>query len=206
MLCEFYLYPPTAEGLQTLQSYLNTRSRGFAGDTDPLLDELAIILNAMSDLGQFADDLGIEYTYLFHGLKKDSGLAPPYESVHRESRLIGEMTKSVINAYADAGYQDIYESAGPQDHLGVELRFLSLLCFDESQFWFTNDTDSALLSRARQSDFIDQHVMEWMPAYCKALEHESAARYYQIIAKLTSQALERDKQALGELRSEFGQN
>lgn len=205
-LSSLFLERPSADSLEQLNSQLCARSNAPGDTGDPLLDELSAMLASETDLARFARELGIEHTRLFHGLKGGSALAPPYESVHRESRLIGETTKAVVDAYATAGYQAIYEPAGPQDHLGVELRFVSLLCFDESQYWKAHDTVAVAENQSQQSDFLDKHILAWVPAYCNALERESDVRYYQIIAKLTSHALTRDRQLLRDLGEQFSTN
>lgn len=205
-LSSLFLERPSADSLEQLYSQLCARSNAPSDDGDPLLDELSAMLASETDLARFARELGIEHTRLFHGIKGGAALAPPYESVHRESRLIGETTKAVVDAYATAGYQNIHEPAGPQDHLGVELRFVSLLCFDESQYWKACDTAAVAENRSQQSDFLDKHILAWVPAYCNALERESNVRYYQIVAKLTARTLSNDRQLLHDLHSHLGMN
>jgi len=206
LLSAFFLDAPTAEGLLELRSQLSARPRTPDEDIEPLLDEFQLALGTELDVANLASELRIEYTRLFHGIKAGQGLAPPYESVHRESRLIGELTKAVVDAYADAGYEDIHASAGPQDHLGVELRFLSLLCFDESRNWSGGEVDAARSSWARQADFLSRHVLQWIPVYCDALERESTARYFEIVARLTRHTLDREKHILRTLTTQSGRN
>lgn len=203
---EFFLSPPTGDGLQALLLQLSGRTREPFDTTEPVLAELQAILEAAPDLDRLAMELGVEYTRLFHGLKEDAGLPPPYESVHRESRLIGAATEAVVSAYADAGYGEIHAPAGPQDHLGVELRFLSLLCFDESQVWGGDDSGAAYSGWVRQWEFLTRHALAWIPSYCDALERGSTVRYYRIVAGLTRHALQQDHQVLRELREQFGLN
>ena len=206
LLSQFFLERPEVENLKTLHTHLGTRPDGSDDDTVPLLDELESIIQSVPDIEQYVQDLGVEYTRLFHGLRNDSALSPPYESVHRESRLIGEVTEGVVAAYAQSGYEAIYESAGPQDHIGVELRFLSLLCFDESQFWSTGEEELAQASWDQQSGFLKRHALAWIPAYCEALEQESQQRYYQIVAALTRHVLNHDQQVLANLRHQFARD
>jgi TorA maturation chaperone TorD len=206
LLSAFFLDAPTADGLLELRSQLSARPREPDDDIDPLLDEFQSVLGPEPDLSELARELCVEYTRLFHANKQGLGLAPPYESVYRESRLPGETTKAVVDAYADAGYEDIHGPAGPQDHLGVELRFLSMLCFDESRNWSGGEVDAARSSWTRQSDFLTRHILAWIPAYCDALERESTARYYEIVAQLTRHAIDHDKQVLRTLITQSCRN
>jgi TorA maturation chaperone TorD len=204
LLSGFFLESPTADSLKSLCAHLGARpDNSDSDDAAPLLDELEKIIRSVSDLNHYSQELSIEYTRLFHGLRKDLDLQPPYESVHRKTPHIGEITQDVVTAYTKAGYEEIYESAGPQDHIGVELRFLSLLCFDESQFWSTEEEELAQASQDRQSEFLSRHAMVWIPAYCEALEQASTQRYFQIIAALTRHVLDHDQQLLTNLRDYY---
>ena len=196
LLSGFFLDAPSADSLLELRSQLSARPRTPDDEIESLLDEFQSALGSDPDVTELARALNVEYTRLFHGIEAGQGLAPPYESVHRESRLMGEMTKAVVDVYAEAGYADIHAPAGPQDHLGVELRFLSLLCFDEARNWSEGQVEAVYSSWARQSDFLTGHALEWIPAYCDKLQRESAAPYFEIVAQLTRRALDRDRQIL----------
>jgi TorA maturation chaperone TorD len=206
LLSQFFLERPTVDNLENLLTHLGMRPDESDDDTGPLLDELQAIIQSVPDIEQYVQELGVEYTRLFHGLRNDSGLPPPYESVHRESQLVGEVTEGVVAAYAQSGYEAIYESAGPQDHIGVELRFLSLLCFDESQFWSTGEEELAQAVWDQQAGFLTRHALVWIPAYCEALEQESTQRYFQIIADLTRHVLDHDQRILADLRNHYARS
>jgi TorA maturation chaperone TorD len=203
-LSEFFLNAPTAGGLKALKAQLAVRPRDPEDETEVILEQLEHIVNTAPNLKQLAQSLAVEYTRLFSGIKDASGLPPPYESVHRESRLIGETTKAVIDAYRDAGFGEIDENAGPQDHIGVELKFLSLLCYEESRAWADNNVAAAGASCARQLDFLNKHALAWIPDFCNALAHAAGEDYYQLAGRLTRHVVENDSQNLQAIKTQYG--
>ncbi len=203
-LSAFFLNAPTAAELNDLKAQFAARLRNDADDAEPILAQLAGAINVAADLDQLAHDLSVEFTRLFGGLKNNSGLPPPYESVHRESRLIGDTTRAVIDAYQDAGFGDIDSGAGPQDHIGVELKFLALLCYEESRAWSDNDITAAGTACARQFNFLEHHALAWIPAYCDDLSQKSQQDYYRLVGRLTQHVLARDREILRALQKQYG--
>ena len=203
-LSAFFLHAPTAAELNDLKVQFAARLRNDADEAEPILAQLAGTIDRATDLDQLAHDLSIEYTRLFGGLKNNSGLPPPFESVHRESRLIGETTRAVVDAYRDAGFGDIDSGAGPQDHIGVELKFLALLCYEESQAWSHNDIAAAGTACARQIDFLEQHALAWIPGYCDDLSQKSEQDYYRLAGRLTQHALGHDREILRAVQKQYG--
>ena len=71
--------------------------------------------------------------------------------------------------YLQSGYDMTAECKGPQDHLGVELRFMAFLCNEEAdaserKAWRIVDE-----LRQRQSAFLQQHIARWCHDYCHQL-------------------------------------
>ena len=163
---------------------------------------LALVRDALdaAEGDGLADRLCVEYTRLFRGIRQGYGPAPPYESVHRESRLVGEATVDVTRAYAEAGFGAIDPGAGPQDHLGVELKFLSLLCHEEKGAWERGDRQAGRDWWRRQAGFLDRHLLAWAPAYCGALAQDSREPFYKGVALATGSHLGADRSLIDRLR------
>ncbi|GMR21105.1 MAG: hypothetical protein BMS9Abin36_1704 [Gammaproteobacteria bacterium] len=136
--------------------------------------------------------LGMEYTRLLRGIKQDYGPPPPYESLYRENRLLGETTLAVLHHYQQAGYGEVEESVGPQDHIGAELKFMALLCHDEVTAWQQGKTSEAMTIRAAQLAFLAQHLLLWVPNYCDHLQQEARVSFYDAVAKLAAELLNED--------------
>ena len=179
-----------------------------------MLDELALALkvghgeepavaNALRLLQEAVDaasasprartDLQVEYTRLLSGTSKASGAPEPYESMSLEGRLFGECSEAVSAAYVDAGHPDPVPDAGPSDHIGTELRFMSILCFHEMEAWREGDESEANELLERELDFLDAHVMRWVPEFCDRLAELTTHSFYLAVARLTAAACRQDR-------------
>ena len=93
------------------------------GSTNPMIEELTALRDAMPADAPAQSALAVEYTRLFGSLSKSYGPPPPYELVHRGSSSPTDVVVAVSAFYADAGLAPI-DQAAPPDHLGVELQIL----------------------------------------------------------------------------------
>lgn len=147
--------------------------------------------------------LGVEYTRLMGGLMQDRAPPPPYEGVWREDQLMGEVTLAVIEAYQDAGYADIDPEAGPQDHLGVELKFISLLALAEHEAWRAEDRPAALARLDEQRVFLERHLLAWVPRWAARVAQETGEPFYRHLAALIVAFLENDRNYLNQASTDF---
>ena len=193
-LAQFYLRRPEPEFLGELSSALASSTDDTeASETLSLLrDEL----NRVQNDETAALELEKEYARLFRGLREGYGPPPPYESVYRENRLVGATTAAVMHHYRRAGFGEIDETAGPQDHLGAELKFMSLLCYREHEAWTSGDTHQARKSIERQQEFLEHHLMAWLPEYGELIAGESRVPFYSAAARLTLETLEPERSLL----------
>jgi TorA maturation chaperone TorD len=112
---------------------------------------------------------------------------------------MGDSVQAVLAAYRSAGYHHIPESIRPEDHIVTELRFLALLCFDEARAWESDDAALALEYRTRELEFLERHVLRWVPGYCRRVTEEAREDYYRAIALLTEHAVTADRTTLAGL-------
>ena len=197
-LAEWFLSAPDADRLATLP-----QPDGATPDpADPMgaaWHGLAAARGEVSDAG--AERLGVEYTRLFSGLHEGLGPPPPYESVWREGRLVGESTVAVIEAYAQAGFADIDPAAGPQDHGAVEMKFLALLALRESEAWRAQDQEAAVRRLRQQRGFLHAHLGAWAPRWADAIRSQSREPLYAALAALLLAALDQAASELDGLAS-----
>lgn len=188
-LAEWFLSPPDSERIATLPEP--------DGETpiDPLDSAWQDLAAARPGAGDL-ERLGVEYTRLFSGVQEGQAPPPPFESVWREDRLIGESTVQVIEAYATAGFADIEPAAGPQDHIAVELKFIALLALREAEAWREKKPDQAKARLAQQQAFIDQHLNAWAPRWANEIRRQSREPLFAALAGLLVAGLD---QALMEL-------
>lgn len=199
LLSSLYLRTPNAAFLQDLTGWLAASS-----STDPednVACGLAMVQQAAAECN--VERLTVEYTRLFGGIKEGYGPPPPYESMYRESCLMGATTEAVTRTYAEAGFGTIHAAAGPQDHIGAELKFMSLVCCEEISVWEREEPDAAVSSWKLQRGFLDEHLLRWVPAYCRRLQQETSERFYAGAAALTEHAVAADREIVGHLLNEF---
>lgn len=201
LLAEFFLTCPS----QALVERLRKDLAGLAGDTDvnPLAVGLATVRDALPEHADAAaiDRLAIEYTRLFGAISPSYGLPPPYESVQRETAAAAELAAAVSACYSEAGFAAI-DPAVPPDHLGVELRFMALLCHDEMQEWQRNNAEKAVQSLARQRDFLDDHVLQWVAGYLRSVHTQTQNVFFRGVAALVLDAVPADRALIEELLTE----
>jgi len=199
LLSSLYLRKPDVSFLKELTGWLAASS-----NTDPensVARGLEMVQQAATECD--IERLAVEYTRLFGGIKQGYGPPPPYESMYRESCLMGATTEAVTRTYAEAGFGTIDAAAGPQDHIGAELKFMSLVCYDEIAVWEREKPDAAVSSWKLQRSFLDEHLLRWVPAYCHRLQQETSEHFYAGAALLTEHAVAADRKILGHLLDEF---
>jgi len=188
-LSDFFLRVPDQTFLSELQKQLAGQQQKISQEpTSALAGLWQILENGVDD--KLVKRLAIEYTRLFAGLHCDSGPPPPYESLYRGDTLMGETNLAVTESYLQAGYGDIEKDAGPQDHITAELRFIAMLCYSEIKAFDQGDIQAAALIQQQQQDFLDQHILQWVPEYCMRIQKETNERFYTCVAVMTKEALE----------------
>ncbi|MDP3512930.1 MAG: molecular chaperone TorD family protein [Sulfuritalea sp.] len=170
---------------------------GPVNPAEPLAAETAAFADALhSALSADAasDALAIEFTRLFGGISESYGGPPPFESVVRSGNWGGDIALAVVAAYADAEIVPPLPDASPPDHLAAELRFLAIACHREGQAWQADDTQAAMDWVGRERDFLDQHVLRWVPEYCRQAAGMAETPFYRALLALTPRACELDRE------------
>ncbi len=193
-LAEWFLSPPDAERIASLPD------PDTADDSDALdiaWHTLAVAKPGAD--GTVLDTLGVEFTRLFSGIQEGMGPPPPFESVWREDRLIGESTVAVLDAYSRSGFAEIHPEAGPQDHLGVELKFIALLALREAEAWRADSTAGGHERLNQQRDFIKQHLAAWAPRWTDTIIAQTREPLFAALAQLVAAGLDHAGLELAEL-------
>lgn len=185
-LAEWFLSPPNRDQLASLPATADSEPPADAMDSAWLA-----LSNAASDLPNTSlEEIGAEFTRLFSGISEGKGPPPPFESVWREDRLIGESTVAVLEAYARAGFADIDPDAGPQDHVSVELKFIALLAVREAEAWQAKDAAAAHQRLLQQRDFLRVHLSIWAPRWADAVIQQTTMPLFAALAGLLKAGLD----------------
>lgn len=159
------------------------------------------------------DDLAVDYARIFLSAGVAQGKAAfPYESVYtsRKHLMMQDSRNEVVALYAAKGFtpaEDMYRV--PEDHLGLLLEYMALLCEEcaEAQppqdgAWGecppsgngervymeclpSGNGERVKASLTEQQAFLKEHLNNWAPAFAGEVQKYAATDFYKGLAKLT---------------------
>jgi putative dimethyl sulfoxide reductase chaperone len=189
----FYFYPENNQRIW-LQSLIDAEVFSevpFAADKEETKAGLEFLQkwgkNGMA--GEVFEKMQTDYTRLFVG--PDKVLAPPWESVHfGDDRLIFQQRTLEVRAwYQRFGLEAerIYQE--PDDHIGLEMLFLSHLASLGIQA--LNQQDEAHFEELfnAQREFFKKHIEIWAPIWCSLVKKHAQTDFYKGSANLTLGAI-----------------
>lgn len=140
--------------------------------------------------------LQVEYTRLFINAVPHV-LAPPYASAYSPAGLLmGQPAAAALAAYRQAGLALSPEIVELPDHLAAELEFMFYLSREELAAQEANDQPQAALWRSRQREFLDHHLLTWLPAWQARVAEADRTGFYAALARLIQTWLKIDAAAL----------
>jgi TorA maturation chaperone TorD len=150
---------------------------GLTSELLPYVQALPSLAATLPDSFE-ADEVAADYQNLF-GFN-----IFPYESIFLDPSglLGGAMTERVTNDYREAGFA--LHQAERADHIGNELAFLAFLSGAEADAWEDNLVGIALRMRQMARDFLQTHLLRWLPPLIIALQQQPNA-FYARLADLT---------------------
>jgi TorA maturation chaperone TorD len=141
---------------------------------------------------ELLEDLAVEYTHLFLGPGKHIS---PNESVHHQredgqwGKLWGASTVEVKRFIEATGLSYNEEFKGLPDHISVEFEFMQQLTLREEKAW-KEDPGQAQACRQVEKRFIEEHLICWVPSFCKKVIEETESPFYHSVAALTRSFIE----------------
>lgn len=157
-------------------------------DLIPLDEELSEGFRRLKEFmeknkGKAVDDLHEElvdeYTRLFIGPHIP---VQPYESWWVDGKLMGKSLLKVKRYYRKAGIVKAQGYAEPEDHIAFELKFMHYLCEEELS---AISSEKLVECLNMQKEFLNEHLLRWVPDFCDALYECELSDFYKGIAKLT---------------------
>lgn len=141
----------------------------------------------------YQERLRDDYNRLFVG--PGPLLAPPWESVHRsrERLLFGEQTLAVRAFYHSFGLKAAKQEQEPEDHIALEMEFAGWLCQQAAN---AESAEQASVFIDGHRKFLVRHMLEWVPAFCKAVSRSSETVFFSQLAILTMLWLNDEKEAV----------
>lgn len=162
-------HPETQKGLAILQGWAEANRSGLSDDA--------------------FDDLRADYTRLLVGA--DKVLAAPWESVHfsEERMVFQEQTLDVRAWYRRFGLEPELLHKEPDDHIGLELTFVSYLARLAMQALEAGDEHRFQELIDAQRDFMARHLLAWGPFWTGLVERSARTDLFKGMALLTRGAL-----------------
>jgi len=197
ILSSVFLHHPTADQLALVLE-------------QGLLDEFPLELDdegfrrGLEELRRWADEshkkdrksvlteLKVDYAALFVG--PGHLLAPPWESVYlTEERLtFGEPTLEVREFYLRHGLQYERKNLEPDDHFGLELKFMAMLITRERQYLTDGDQEKADELVGEQLAFLREHLMKWADNFTDDVINHCQTSYFRGFALIARSFLHWD--------------
>lgn len=127
----------------------------------------------------------VEYTRLFVG--PPSPLAPPWETMYRGDKEVtvgfGQATFEMRELLHEAGLQVTHENNQYEDHMGIELLYLSELCRSEAG-------EESAVKAADIAAFIGKHPLAWVEAFRGRVSETAPQGYFVGLLLVVQRVLE----------------
>lgn len=199
LLSTFYMQRPDKGFIRRIMSDEFSKNIKDALSNEVEMEEglktFEVFLNSIKGISEVEviDTLAVDWTRLFRGVKKGYGPPPPYESVWRgEGRIMGEWTQRVLERYRVAGIGMDMADELP-DYIGIELKFMARLCYEESKMWRENNTSEARRFLEMEKGFLEDHILSWVPAFISQALEDTKTGFYRAVLEITQTFLKLDE-------------
>lgn len=177
----------------------------FKGQDDESQSEgVDLVLSSLKDIETMEEKdfkkIKEEYNRLFVGPGKL--VAPPWGSVYlSEERIIfDEHTLSVRDFYKSWGISVNRKNKEPDDHIGFELEFMSIMCRKSIDAIRENDMDKLKDLLEAQKSFLQDHLLKWTDQFFQVIFKYSEENFFKGLALFTSEYLNMDKELLEDIK------
>lgn len=140
-------------------------------------------------------DLAVDYARLFI-IRNEYGrdAAYPFESVYtsKEALLMDSARDEVVKLYRQAGFKKDPSWKQGEDHISLELEYMSVLAQKTVQVFENDDYDQVQQLLDTQISFLQNHLLTWISPFTDAMESVAKSGFYKGVALLTRGYLEQD--------------
>ena len=149
------------------------------------------------DLDELETRLAADFARLFLSINK----VPPHpsESTYREGTMMLHSRDEALETYWSFGIDKKKEFTEPEDHIALELNFLMYLCEKAGEALKNGDAKEAKTYIQGQKDFLEMHLVKWVPKLVKDILDTAQTPFYKAIAVLTKEYIEMDLSATKDL-------
>jgi TorA maturation chaperone TorD len=181
---------PTVEELESLATAEPFNSIPFGADNEESQLGLGLLCQWQNrnkdklDTGEF-ERLKKDYFYLFQGVGVP--LATIWESVYftKDRTIFSARTLQVREWYRRYSLQAELKNREPDDHLGLELQFVSHLASLAASAVRDKNAKRMREILADQHKFIEDHPFAWVNLWCDAVQRNAETDFFKGIAYLS---------------------
>ena len=202
LLALFYRHEPDEDLIRSLRQQEILQGLEEAG--------LSLNVNELCDgpIEAVIQRLKTEYTRLFIGPGKHVVLN---ESVYRDSEglLWGKSTVAVKGFIEATGLDLDAEWSGLPDHISIELELMQRLTDHEAELWnyipagkyiwIENDLDSVRRCIGTEREFMQKHLLQWVPLLCDMILDQIPLSFYSEISQFTKNFVTFDSKFINNL-------
>lgn len=201
-LSRLYRKEVDAELLEELTDLRFRVSHGNA-DVDEGYRRIATYLSGVWENSE--TELAADYMRVFFGHGYDGHAAAyPFESIYvSEKRLLMQSARDeVLALYRAAGLDKQPSWKEGEDHLALELEYMQVLTDRTVEALCKGDGDEAVALVKTQANFLDDHLLSWVPMMTAEMKRFAKTEFYQGLAYLTDGFLAIEKELIDELLAE----
>ncbi len=112
-----------------------------------------------------------------------------------------EQRDEVMALYRDMGVDKVREFTEPEDHVAVELSFMSYLIGRTLEEWGKGNLGEVRRLLEIQRRFLREHLLKWVHRFAEDVESSAEVDFYRGLAYLTDGFLELDESSMDDLVS-----
>lgn len=151
------------------------------------------------DISETVKLLAREFVYTF--IVSGSHPLSPYESVYLgEERLLMQKPYDEVRAiFKEANFKRSEDCQEIEDHIGIELEFMGLLCQKFIRAWQDKQKPEARNALRLQSMFLQDHLTKWVPQFCEDVLRKTRMDFYRAVAYMTRGFITLDNEEMQKL-------
>lgn len=135
--------------------------------------------------------IGMQREYMLMFIGPDKLKAPPWESVYvsAEPLLFQESTLEVRRIYRRENFVSEGYPSVPDDHIAIELDFLAKTVWRAMEVLEQKDSSEFIKLLMLQKSFIENHLLNWVPALVAAANRIESPVFYPQLLELVLEYL-----------------
>jgi TorA maturation chaperone TorD len=192
------------EFLEDMKSCISRQLNIDAPEISEGYTELRNFLEKNEINKELVEDLAADYASLFLGIGKYP--AHPYESVYlsEDKIIMRKPWNDVVRAYREEGLQKVEWFKEPEDHIAIELEFMTYLSLEISEALEKREREVWLHLLNVQNKFLSNHLKKWIPRFCRDVEKGSQKHtFYKALAKITERFIVVNQENIAKIYNEL---